>query len=165
MKKIYIIGGPGSGKTFISKVISKKTGIPFFELDNIFWKDIFKYSQKEDQLIRDKNFKEIVSRSSWIVEGSYYKWIDEGFKNADIIVILNISKIISSFRVITRSIRERYSGESKASFYSIYKMIKWGIGYDYKILPIIYKKADKYKNKVVIISSSKELSKLVYRIL
>lgn len=35
MKKIVLVGYMGSGKSTIGKILSKKTGIPFFDLDEI----------------------------------------------------------------------------------------------------------------------------------
>lgn len=35
--KIHIIGGSGSGKSYICEKISKKFNIPHFDLDDIFW--------------------------------------------------------------------------------------------------------------------------------
>lgn len=164
MKKIYIVGGPGSGKTYISKVLSKKINIPFFELDNIFWKDVGKYTQKEDAFVRDKKFIEIISRDSWVVEGSYYKWVDEGFKRADIIVILKISKTVSIIRTIIRSLRERFNGKRKESLYSLYRMLKWGMGYDKKIIPVIFQKTNVYKDKRIVLRSTKEIDNYIKNI-
>jgi adenylate kinase family enzyme len=35
--KLHIIGGPGSGKTYISNLISSQTNIKNYDLDDIFW--------------------------------------------------------------------------------------------------------------------------------
>lgn len=37
MKKIIVIGCPGSGKSTFSKALNKITGIPLFHLDMMFW--------------------------------------------------------------------------------------------------------------------------------
>lgn len=39
MKKIVLVGYMGSGKTTVGKILSKKTGIPFFDLDEIIEKN------------------------------------------------------------------------------------------------------------------------------
>lgn len=39
MKKIVLVGYMGSGKSTIGKILSKKTGIPFFDLDEIIEKN------------------------------------------------------------------------------------------------------------------------------
>ena len=39
MKKIYIIGAVGSGKTTLAKELSKKLNIKMYELDKVVWDD------------------------------------------------------------------------------------------------------------------------------
>ena len=35
--KIHIVGGPGSGKSFLAKKLSRELGIPHYDLDDIQW--------------------------------------------------------------------------------------------------------------------------------
>ncbi|CAM3658570.1 shikimate kinase [Flavobacterium saliperosum S13] len=42
MKKIVLLGYMGSGKTTVGKIMSEKTGIPFFDLDEIIEKNMQK---------------------------------------------------------------------------------------------------------------------------
>ena len=35
--RIYIVGGPGSGKTTYAKKLSEKHKIPYVELDELYW--------------------------------------------------------------------------------------------------------------------------------
>ena len=37
MNKVIVIGCPGSGKSYFSKVLHNVTGLPLYHLDNIFW--------------------------------------------------------------------------------------------------------------------------------
>lgn len=39
MKKIIVIGCPGSGKSTFSKALHEVTGIPLFRLDMLFWNE------------------------------------------------------------------------------------------------------------------------------
>ena len=36
-RKLHILGGPGAGKTYVSKKLSKEYGYPVFDLDEFFW--------------------------------------------------------------------------------------------------------------------------------
>ena len=37
MKKIIVIGCPGSGKSTVSRALHNKTGIPLYHLDMMYW--------------------------------------------------------------------------------------------------------------------------------
>ena len=37
MKKVIVIGCPGSGKSTVSRALHKKTGIPLYHLDMMYW--------------------------------------------------------------------------------------------------------------------------------
>ena len=39
MKKIIVIGCPGSGKSTFSKSLHKATNIPLYHLDRLFWNE------------------------------------------------------------------------------------------------------------------------------
>lgn len=67
MKKISIIGASGSGKTSLGRAISKKSGYPLLDMDDIYW--LPGWIKVEDSLIREK-LKKHVSQESWIVTGN-----------------------------------------------------------------------------------------------
>ena len=65
--KIHIIGGPGSGKSYMAKLISNQINIKNYNLDDIFWDNSSNtFGIKSDTKIRDINLQNILSNSSWI---------------------------------------------------------------------------------------------------
>ena len=104
--KIHIIGCSGTGKTYLAKKLSNKYNISHFDLDNIYWDNSSqKYGIKTKVEKRDKLFQNILEKDDWIIEGIYYKWLEQSFKNADIIYILDLPKYIYKFRIIKRFIK------------------------------------------------------------
>ena len=164
MKRIFLIGPPGSGKTYLSGKISEKLNIDKFSLDDIFWVDVGVYSQKEDPKIRDRKFNNITNADSWVAEGAYYEWIKKGLECSDKIIILKGSVILRTCRVIRRSLIDRIRGERKESFYSLYKMIKWGIRYNKTILPEIFRLTEDFENKRIVLNSKKEINNYLVRL-
>ena len=154
MKKIFIIGPPGCGKTYLSRIISEKLQIEKFNLDDIYWKKNSNYTEKETLEVRDRNFLEIIKRDQWIIEGSYYKWVSEGLKRSDKIIYLEVSVFVRSYRVFLRYFnRPTYERET---LFSLFKMIKWGIIYDYKILPKINLILNSLNKQSIVIRRGKQ---------
>ena len=65
--KIYIIGPPASGKTTLSKILSKKYNIESYELDKLVFDDDNNHIRRDDKTI-SKLFNDILSKDSFIIE-------------------------------------------------------------------------------------------------
>lgn len=111
--KIHIIGCSGTGKIYLAKKLSNKYNISHFDLDNIYWDNSSqKYGIKTKVEKRDKLFQNILEKDNWIIEGIYYKWLEQSFKNADIIYILDLPKYIYKFRIIKKFIKRKLKLET-----------------------------------------------------
>lgn len=63
MKKIRIIGGAGSGKSYLAKKLSEKFNISHYDLDEIFWDNNSKtYGVKAKPDVRDSKLLEITNK-------------------------------------------------------------------------------------------------------
>ena len=81
MKKIIIIGCPGSGKTYFAKELSEILNKKVFHMDNLYWnKDRTHISRDELVGIID----EIMEQSDWIIDGNYISTIEQRVKRDDI---------------------------------------------------------------------------------
>ena len=70
--KIHIIGGSGSGKTYLAKALSAKYGIPRHDLDDLQWDNARGYGSKRPREERRQLLDEILKEPDWIIEGVYY---------------------------------------------------------------------------------------------
>jgi len=132
-KKIHIIGGPGSGKTYCSKRISKKFKIPVFDLDNIFWdNNSDTYGTKTSYEKREKKLNQILKMDKYIIEGVYYSWLIKSFKTADLIIILNNSVWVRDFRITRRFLKRKLGlvKSKKESLKDFINLVKWNHKYD-----------------------------------
>ncbi len=88
MKKIVVIGCPGSGKSYFSMKLREKTGIEVFHLDNLYW-------QKDwiplDSEIFEQKLKEQCEKDSWIIDGNYIRTMDYRCSMADTIFFLDMN--------------------------------------------------------------------------
>jgi adenylate kinase family enzyme len=160
MKKIYIIGSVGAGKTTLAKKISKKYEIPMYQLDKVVWDDDNGNIKRSDEEIQ-KLFEEILDKGSWIIEDVGRSKFEEGRKQADIIYYINIPKIVVYKRVMTRWLKQRLGKERynyPPTLFQFFDMLKTTRGYFKKekskkesLLP--------YKNKVIYLNY-KDLNEL-----
>ena len=126
-KKIYIIGPVGSGKTTLSKKLSKNYNIKRYELDKIVWDDDNGNIKRTDDEI-NKLFNEIINNKSWIIEDVGRKKFIDGIKKADITYYIDLPKITIYKRCITRWLKQKIGKERynyKPTLKSLCEMLKW----------------------------------------
>ena len=125
--KIYIIGPVSSGKTTLSRLLSKKYDIKAYELDKIVWDDDNGNIKRDDDEIR-KLFNKIINNNSWIIEDVGRKKFIDGIKKADIVYYIDLPKLMIYKRCITRWIKQKIGKEKynyKPTLKSLFEMLKW----------------------------------------
>ncbi len=89
MKKVLIIGSPGSGKSTFARGLSKTTGLPLYHLDLIYWrKDKTTVSKEEFK----KRLADVLGKEEWIIDGNYFSTMNERIRHADTIFFLDLPK-------------------------------------------------------------------------
>lgn len=165
IKKIHIIGGGGSGKTYIANRLSKILDIICYDLDDVFWdNDANTYGIKALEHVRDKKIEEILKNDSWIIEGVYHKWLFESFKNADIIFILRPNIYLQHFRCITRFIKRKLGilpSKKKNTLKSLIKMIVWNHDYNKNKINEILEFLKEFNDKTVILKNNNDVLKYI----
>ena len=86
MKRIIVIGCPGSGKSTLSRKLHKITGIPLFHLDMMYW--------NADRTIVDKavfhqRLSNTIKKSEWILDGNYGSTLELRLKECDTVIFLD----------------------------------------------------------------------------
>ena len=150
--KIFIIGGPGSGKTTLAKRLSEQYGIPRCDLDDLFWDNAAaRYGTKRDPAARDALLDQLLSQENWIIEGVYYAWCGRCFAEADRIRFLNVPRRVYRRRIIRRFIRRKLGIEKgkKETLRSLNDLLKWADRYREKNAVEIEKILRAYPDKVI----------------
>lgn len=158
--KIRIIGACGSGKSHLARELSRKYELECYETDNLVW-DRNAENLRYPVEVREAKLAEILDQPSWILEGAHYKWGEESFRRADLIIILTPNKLLRDCRVITRFIKTRMGFEQanyRQSFKNLFEMIfVWNRGYDQEGIHRILEMTDRLSHKRVIVKNNKEL--------
>ena len=97
--KIYIIGPPASGKTTLSKILSKKYNIESYELDKLVFDDDNNHTRRSDETIK-KMFNDILVKDSFIIEDVGRSKFVKGLEECDKIYYISLNKYEVYKRVI-----------------------------------------------------------------
>lgn len=157
-KKIFILGDAGRGKTTFAQKLSEKIKIPHYSTDDFFWKIKFTVPNDREKSVEEIN--PIYDKKEWIMEGTTRRLIVKGLEKADIIYFLKFKNIFYQYyflikRNLTRK-NERLIDLWNLLKHITYKKYKRGYG---NHLPPLEELLEPYKNKVVVLSSMKEINK------
>ena len=159
MKRIHIIGGLGSGKTYLSRKLGKHFNIPVLALDDIYW-DNTEWKQGIERPVkeRDRQLEVFLQNENWVMEGIYYKWLTPSFEKADIIILIQPNEWLRNFRLFKRFIQSRLGliDEKKQSFKAFIGLLKWAQKYAKDKIPPILEMTEPYKDKRLSFSSADE---------
>ena len=86
MKKIMIIGCPGSGKSTFSRALHQITGIPLFHLDRMYWNS--DRTTVEKSVFR-KRLSDTIQQNEWIIDGNYGSTIELRLQACDTVIFLD----------------------------------------------------------------------------
>lgn len=102
MKKVIIIGCPGSGKTTLAKALGEKTGLDVVHLDKLQWKGNWETVRGEEfdaRLVRE------MEKDSWIIDGNYNRTIPLRLKYCDTVIFLDFPMWLSLWGAFSRMIK------------------------------------------------------------
>ncbi len=81
MKRVTILGSPGTGKTTFAKQLAAKTGLPLIHLDLLYHDKTKDYYS--DEAAWQKTVKKLLQQDSWIMDGNYNSTLAERVGKAD----------------------------------------------------------------------------------
>ena len=150
--KIHIIGGSGSGKTYLAQKLSKEYGIPHYDLDDLQWdNESAFYGKKRDPEERSVLLSNILKNDDWIIEGVYYTWCKQCFEDADTIYLLEVPRYTYRYRIVRRFIRRKLGLEKgkKETVKSLIDLLKWADKFQKENIVEIRKVLRQYSDKVI----------------
>lgn len=87
MKKIIVIGCPGSGKTTFAEKLRDKTGLPLFYLDAIWHRPDRTHISREEF---DARLADILALDSYIIDGNYSRTIETRIAACDTVFLFDL---------------------------------------------------------------------------
>lgn len=102
VRRVHIVGGPGSGKTSLATWLASRTDLPVFHLDEVA-RIGGGNGPLRDPAERDALVEDIVRQPYWIAEGVHLGWTEPLMSSADLLIWLDyISWRRASRRILSR---------------------------------------------------------------
>lgn len=160
IKKISIIGGPGTGKSTLANNLGRELNLPVYHLDAI---EYFKDWKKRDEKERNKIILEKVDEEKWIIDGTYIGTLEKRVKKSDMIIFLNYSAIAKLKGIFSRYLKlkgkerpEIPGCEEKMNWTFIKFTVTWNKVKRKSIEDVLDKNKDK---NILIFKNRRELNK------
>ena len=152
MKKIIVIGCPGSGKSTVSRALHNKTGIPLYHLDMMYWNADKTTVEKSVFLER---LSVVLEKDEWIIDGNYGSTMELRMAACDTVFFLDYP-----LDVCLDGIRNR-RGKSRSDMPWIEteedeEFIEFIKNYNEQQKPKVLELLEKYSDKSIIIFESRE---------
>ena len=86
MKKVIVIGCPGSGKSWFSRALHDKTGIPLYHLDLMYWRAD---RTTVDKVVFRERLCSTIEKEEWIIDGNYASTMEMRMEACDTVFFLD----------------------------------------------------------------------------
>jgi adenylate kinase family enzyme len=109
VRRIHVTGGPGSGKTRLAQRLAATLGVPFVDLDGMTVALDGRIAHPvaaalfADQM--QAAIEPVLRQDAWVSDGAYLGWALPFFEAADVIVWMQTSWRVASYRILLRHVR------------------------------------------------------------
>ena len=151
MKRIMIIGCPGSGKSTFARALAAKTGLPLYYLDMMYWNPDRTTKPKEEFRAA---LRETVALPEWIIDGNYGSTLEVRMEACNTVIFLDYPVQVCIAGVEERRGKPRpdmpwVETEPDLEFIEFIKK------YNEESRPKVIELLEKYKEKNIIIFKSR----------
>lgn len=104
MRRIMIVGGPGSGKSTVGLALGRALGLPVFHLDRLYWGPGWSTLSPED---REAALARVLALPGYVLEGSTPATYGARLADCDTLIWLDLNPGLRLLRILARVRRTR----------------------------------------------------------
>jgi adenylate kinase family enzyme len=104
VQRVLVIGSGGSGKSTLAARIGARTGLPVIHLDQLYWRSGW-VATPADEFARKVD--DLAAGESWVMDGNYGGTLDLRLAACDMVVFLDVPRLLCLWRVLWRWMRHR----------------------------------------------------------
>ena len=151
MKRIIVIGCPGSGKSTFSRELNRITDIPLYYLDMMYWNSDRTTVEKSVFIER---LADTINKDEWIIDGNYGSTMELRMQACDTVIFLDYP-----LDVCLDGIRERIGKERPdmpwVEYEEDHEFTEFIKSYNSQSRPKVMELLAKYSNKEIHIFKSR----------
>lgn len=155
MKKVIVIGCPGSGKSTFSQALQRIIGLPLYHLDLLYWNADRTVVPKS---VFRKRMHDTIGKDAWIIDGNYASTMEVRIQACDTIFFLDYPVDVCLEGVNSRKGKQRadmpwfesVDEDTDEEFISLIK------NFDSESRPMILELLEKYSDKNIITFHNRE---------
>ena len=102
IERINVVGTSGSGKSTFARQLADALGLPYVEMDRIFWKADWTETPDEEFL---PQVESITGADQWVLDGNYIRTTPIKWCRVQLVVWLDMPFLRTLYRVTSRCVR------------------------------------------------------------
>lgn len=120
MNRIAVVGSCGSGKSYVSRELSRLLDAPLTHLDAVYYDEAWNPLPMEAFESRQR---ELVAAPRWVIDGNYNTTLHVRLQAADTVVFMDMPTVSCLRGLVSRQIRHGRGQNGNG----VYNRITWGV--------------------------------------
>lgn len=99
-QRVRIVGTSGSGKTTVGRQLAEVLGVPFYEMDALYWRPGWREAPRDEFRTQ---LESIVGGDGWVIDGNYDAHRDITWPRAEMVVWMDLPLRTTLWNVARRT--------------------------------------------------------------
>ena len=153
MRKVIVIGCPGSGKSTFSKALHAATGLPLYHLDMMHWNAD---ATEVEKSVFMERLHRVLEQAAWIIDGNYRSTMELRMQHCDTVFFLDYPTDVCLDGIKSRKGKERTDIPCQMPENDDEEFVEFIRNYNSVNRPEVLQLLRRYSDKDVIVFKSRE---------